>query len=110
MEKIFDHIEEINKKSNFDRKEKKISVFNCYFCDEKTIENNLTYKLFVDNEIVYICDKCIKDNEIKKYEYCHNCGIDIEKHSYYCTKCPEDVNILCSKCHKLHDILINSKH
>lgn len=111
MDKIFDNIEELNKKTNIEIKNnKKLGIHICYFCDNKIFENYLSFDLIIDEKNEYVCEKCLDGDEFIKFGYCHNCGLDIDNTSYYCTKCPEDINILCLKCHKLHNILLNSKH
>jgi hypothetical protein len=110
MEKIFDQIEKINR--NIEIKNKKVEIFDCYLCKEKNMDNFLDFNLFIDENHVYVCEKCINEDECKKFNYCHNCEIDINSNacSYYCSECPGDINVLCSKCHKLHNFLINVNH
>jgi hypothetical protein len=110
MEKIFEQIEKINK--NIEIKNKKVEIFDCYFCKGKNTDNCLDINLFIDGKQVYVCEKCINEDECKKFNYCHNCEIDIDSNacSYYCNECPDDINVLCSKCNKLHDLLIKVTH
>jgi hypothetical protein len=111
MEKIFDRIEKINDICHTHRNEKKIEIKGCYFCKEKIAENYFGFNLIVDDKEVFVCENCTKDEECKKMCYCHNCENDIEpySYSYYCTKCPEEISVLCKKCYKLHDILTKNK-
>lgn len=112
MEKILDKINKINRERNLEIKSKKVEIKNCYLCDEKITCSYLNFDLFIDGSETYICEKCINDEECKKFCYCHNCCNDIESYSksFYCSKCPGEINILCQKCHKLHNILIKITH
>lgn len=110
MDDIFDYVEQINFMMLKEKKELKNQMIKCHYCENNIDELSYSFDIYIDNKQIYICNDCHEKKE--NLSYCHNCENDVEPNGeiYMCSKCPENINILCSNCSRLHDILVKIDH
>jgi hypothetical protein len=107
MDNILEYLESLTKK-DMQKKLKKFKIHGCFFCKAQFLESEMFFDLFVDDKQVYVCEECIDSDRYDNFRYCHNCEASVDPYGclYHCTKCPDEINVLCSTCHKLHNTLI----